>query len=185
MDFIVDDLTSQAREAIYKYCADVSNQRMPVGTSQAPVSRYLAGGSRSVANPFQAWGAGVATGRGPGVYPNPAAPWVEHDNISTMLEEDMIMQMYRNSADGEHFVDKHRTPLINRVANLEPILDELLAKRVLTQEEYDSVRYSGTPQAKMRQLYLYVRGWGITEKDQFYGLLEEKCRPLIRDLERQ
>ncbi|OCT58438.1 hypothetical protein XELAEV_18002376mg [Xenopus laevis] len=159
---------------------------MPVGTSQAPVSHYPAGRSRSVANPFQERHAAAATGRDRRVYPNkPMNPQEEHENISTLIEEDMIMQMYLNSANGEHFIERNRKHLINRVAHLDPILDDLLAKRILTEEQYELVRIRGTAQEKMRQLYHNVRGWGITEKNSFYQSLKENCRPLIRDLESQ
>ncbi|XP_068425875.1 NACHT, LRR and PYD domains-containing protein 1b allele 5-like [Clinocottus analis] len=39
---------------------------------------------------------------------------------------------------GEHFVDKHQCDLIERVNNIKPILDNLLAEGVIPQEDYDN-----------------------------------------------
>uniref|UniRef100_A0A8C5CJY2 CARD domain-containing protein n=1 Tax=Gadus morhua TaxID=8049 RepID=A0A8C5CJY2_GADMO len=53
----------------------------------------------------------------------------------------------------KHFVDKHRSALIQRIRRLAPILDRLLDRKVLSQEEYDAIMAKGTPQDQARQLY--------------------------------
>nr|XP_024656555.1 apoptosis-associated speck-like protein containing a CARD [Maylandia zebra] len=52
-----------------------------------------------------------------------------------------------------HFVDKHRVELIQRVSNIEQILDELQYKEVIDQEQYDKFRALPTSQGRMRELY--------------------------------
>ncbi|KAG8429964.1 hypothetical protein GDO86_018740 [Hymenochirus boettgeri] len=65
----------------------------------------------------------------------------------------------------QHFVDKHRVSLIQRVSNIDPILDDLLALNILSQEQYDTVRTQRTAQERVRELYDCVRSWGREEKD--------------------
>ncbi|MEE6512550.1 hypothetical protein FKM82_019607 [Ascaphus truei] len=83
----------------------------------------------------------------------------------------------------EHFVYKHRATLIERLASLDPILDELLEKRLIHYEQYEKVRCERTSQDKMRMLYRFVRAWGICDLDIFYQILKAKNNPLIKDLE--
>ncbi|XP_078108434.1 NACHT, LRR and PYD domains-containing protein 1 homolog [Sander vitreus] len=82
---------------------------------------------------------------------------------------------------GQHFVDKHRIKLIERVSNIAAILDELLDEDVIQQETYDKIRVLPTCQEKMRELYsgpLNARRC----KDIFYKILEEKERYLVDEL---
>ncbi|KAE8578044.1 hypothetical protein XENTR_v10023294 [Xenopus tropicalis] len=83
---------------------------------------------------------------------------------------------------GQHFVDKHRAELIERIPNIDPVLDELLGDGTLTQEQYDTVRSKGTCQDRMRQLYDCVRAWGDYQKDALFRAIEKHIQPLIRDL---
>ncbi|KAM4697676.1 apoptosis-associated speck-like protein containing a CARD [Rhinophrynus dorsalis] len=85
--------------------------------------------------------------------------------------------------DGKPFVDRHRVALISRMTNVDPVLDELLARELLTDESYGRVRSEITPQDQMRKLYEYMKSWGISDKDQLYEILKEHNGPLIRDLE--
>ncbi|XP_044064230.1 apoptosis-associated speck-like protein containing a CARD isoform X1 [Siniperca chuatsi] len=85
-------------------------------------------------------------------------------------------------ADDIHFVDKHRTALINRVSNIAPILDELVDKNVIQQETYDRIRILPTTQEKMRELYSGCLKASGTCKDIFYKILEENEKYLIADL---
>ncbi|XP_075441296.1 uncharacterized protein LOC142486593 isoform X6 [Ascaphus truei] len=87
------------------------------------------------------------------------------------------------SISAEHFVYKHRATLIERLASLDPILDELLEKRLIHYEQYEKVRCERTSQDKMRMLYRFVRAWGICDLDIFYQILKAKNNPLIKDLE--
>ncbi|NP_001086388.1 PYD and CARD domain containing L homeolog [Xenopus laevis] len=84
---------------------------------------------------------------------------------------------------GQSFVDKHRAALITRMSHIDPVLDNLLDNKILTDEQYDTVRSNRTSQEKMRQLYDYVRSWGRDEKERFYQYLLKHNKPLIKDLE--
>ncbi|XP_075439282.1 apoptosis-associated speck-like protein containing a CARD isoform X1 [Ascaphus truei] len=85
--------------------------------------------------------------------------------------------------DGEHFVEKHRADLISRMSPVDPVLDDLLDQKLLTDEQYDTVRSKATSQEKMRQLYDYVRSWGRPDKDKLLQALKKHNGPLIRALE--
>ncbi|XP_073403325.1 apoptosis-associated speck-like protein containing a CARD [Dendrobates tinctorius] len=87
--------------------------------------------------------------------------------------------------DKEHFVDRHRAALIGRVVLVDPILDDLRQRRLLTGEHYDTVRSKTTSQEKMRELYRHVDSWGSNkDKDCFLESLKKNNLPLVRDLER-
>uniref|UniRef100_A0A3Q2VTT8 Pyrin domain-containing protein n=1 Tax=Haplochromis burtoni TaxID=8153 RepID=A0A3Q2VTT8_HAPBU len=81
-----------------------------------------------------------------------------------------------------HFVDKHRVELIQRVSNIEPILDELLKEKVIQQESYDRIRALQTSQEKMRELYSGPLKAGSASKDVFYQILQRHERLLLNDL---
>ncbi|MEE6520460.1 hypothetical protein FKM82_018345 [Ascaphus truei] len=66
---------------------------------------------------------------------------------------------------------------------VDPVLDELLAQKLLTDEQYDTVRSKATSQEKMRQLYQCSRAWGGPDKDKLLQALKKQNGPLIRDLE--
>ncbi|XP_073502136.1 apoptosis-associated speck-like protein containing a CARD [Phyllobates terribilis] len=87
------------------------------------------------------------------------------------------------SREEEHFVDRHRAQLVDRVALVDPILDDLFQWKLLTSEDYSTVRSMNTPQNKMRQLFCYVDSWGKGDKDQFLKSLRQRNPPLIRNLE--
>ncbi|KAL3980141.1 hypothetical protein ACER0C_016214 [Sarotherodon galilaeus] len=81
-----------------------------------------------------------------------------------------------------HFVDKHRVELIQRVSNIEPILDELVKEKVIQQESYDRIRALQTSQEKMRELYSGPLKAGSASKDVFYQILQTHERLLVNDL---
>ncbi|XP_069805769.1 NACHT, LRR and PYD domains-containing protein 1b allele 2-like [Dendropsophus ebraccatus] len=83
----------------------------------------------------------------------------------------------------EHFVDRHRRALIERMGGINSILDVLLEERLLTTEQYGTVQSMRPQQEAMRQLYDYTRAWGPRDKDKLYEALREYNNPLIRDLE--
>ncbi|XP_069838390.1 uncharacterized protein [Dendropsophus ebraccatus] len=85
--------------------------------------------------------------------------------------------------DGEHFVDRHRVELIQQVAQVDLILDDLYQWELLTHEEYDRVWTRTTSQDKMRQLLRYVESRGHEGKDGFLQSLRKHNAPLVRDLE--
>lgn len=81
----------------------------------------------------------------------------------------------------KHFVDEHRVELIQRVSNIEPILDELKGK-IIQQEAYDEIRAQQTPQEKMRALYNGPLKAGDAAKEAFYQSLKKHEKMLIEDL---
>ncbi|XP_031169368.1 NACHT, LRR and PYD domains-containing protein 1 homolog [Sander lucioperca] len=83
---------------------------------------------------------------------------------------------------GQHFVNKHRIKLIERVSNIGTILDELLDKDVIQPEMYDKIRVLPTCQDKMRELYSGPLNAAGACKDIFYKILEEKERYLVDEL---
>ncbi|KAM5151696.1 uncharacterized protein ACMZJ9_009938 [Mantella aurantiaca] len=82
-----------------------------------------------------------------------------------------------------HFVDKHRTALIERLSNIDSVLDDLLGQSLLTQEQYENIRKREPHQEKMRQLYQYETSWGITDKEKFFQAILRCNMPLVSDLE--
>uniref|UniRef100_A0A667X487 PYD and CARD domain containing n=1 Tax=Myripristis murdjan TaxID=586833 RepID=A0A667X487_9TELE len=90
--------------------------------------------------------------------------------------------MQLNQAD-KHFVDKHRTALIQRVSTVPSLLDELLDSGVIKQEGYNTVMAQATSQAMMRELYKGpLNACGPSGKDIFYEILVELEPVLISDL---
>lgn len=87
-----------------------------------------------------------------------------------------------SSASGEHFVDKHRQALIEAIALVEPILEELLSMDLLTYEQYETVCSKPTSQEQMRELYRYIRMWGNGDKEKIYQILRKHNRPVISRL---
>ncbi|XP_069840699.1 apoptosis-associated speck-like protein containing a CARD isoform X2 [Dendropsophus ebraccatus] len=87
------------------------------------------------------------------------------------------------AADEEHFVDTQRKELVQRVALVEPILDDLYHWKLLTREQYDKVCSKATTQEQMRQLYRQVESFGNDGKNRFLESLREHNAALIRDLE--
>uniref|UniRef100_A0A4W5MZH4 PYD and CARD domain containing n=1 Tax=Hucho hucho TaxID=62062 RepID=A0A4W5MZH4_9TELE len=89
----------------------------------------------------------------------------------------------KNSIKDKHFVDHHRTALIDRVSQLEPILDRLLEKEILTQNAYSEVRAIKTNQKRMRELFDGpLKACGTKGKDIFLDILMKLEPFLISDL---
>ncbi|KAM9098306.1 apoptosis-associated speck-like protein containing a CARD [Sarcophilus harrisii] len=87
------------------------------------------------------------------------------------------------TASEVHFVDQHRTNLINRVTVLDPVLDELFGK-VLNAEQYDTIRAEAVVQKQMRQLYTFMRNWNDACKDMFLEALRKNNPFLVEELEK-
>ncbi|XP_040212045.1 apoptosis-associated speck-like protein containing a CARD [Rana temporaria] len=81
------------------------------------------------------------------------------------------------------FVDEHREALISRCVQVAPILDGLLSKGLIIDEDYDVILAEKTSQDRMRKLYTFIRGWSPSHKKTLYEILKDKNRPLIEDLE--
>ncbi|KAG7241979.1 hypothetical protein INR49_024651 [Caranx melampygus] len=80
----------------------------------------------------------------------------------------------------EHFVDTHEVELISRVTNVNPILDELYAKKVIGDEKFAEISAQATPHAKIRMLCHSLKSRG--SKDIFYELLIKHENFLMKDL---
>lgn len=79
-------------------------------------------------------------------------------------------------------MDEHRLDLIQRVSNIEPILDELLQGEIIQQEAYDQIRAQQTPQERMRALYNGPLKAGDASKEAFYQSLKKHEPMLVKDL---
>lgn len=83
----------------------------------------------------------------------------------------------------EHFVDKHRVELVQRVTNIPAILDQLLREKVILNDDYDTIRSKPINSEKMRAIYDGPMKKGRAAKDVFYRILKEQERFLVQDLE--
>ncbi|XP_038567266.1 uncharacterized protein LOC119897549 [Micropterus salmoides] len=84
---------------------------------------------------------------------------------------------------GQHFVDRHRTALINRVSDTAAILDNLMEKGLISSENYEAVRAKQTTHDQMRDILKFLptaRG-----KDALYKILKEmrNMKALLDELE--
>uniref|UniRef100_A0A3Q3M1T9 NACHT, LRR and PYD domains-containing protein 1b allele 2-like n=1 Tax=Labrus bergylta TaxID=56723 RepID=A0A3Q3M1T9_9LABR len=86
------------------------------------------------------------------------------------------------TSDDQHFVDKYKLQLTDKVSHMDPILDRLLDRGVLQREAYDTIRALPTSQKKMRELYCGCLQAGAASKDIFYQILLENEKFLIDDL---
>ncbi|KAI1894793.1 hypothetical protein AGOR_G00119400 [Albula goreensis] len=88
--------------------------------------------------------------------------------------------------EGRHFIDYHRTALIERVSNVEAILDRLLDKRVLTQQQYEDIASESTSYQKMRKLMNgAIKSGGTKAENELYTILEEVQHYLMDDLKQK
>uniref|UniRef100_A0A8C3SXW0 CARD domain-containing protein n=1 Tax=Chelydra serpentina TaxID=8475 RepID=A0A8C3SXW0_CHESE len=86
------------------------------------------------------------------------------------------------SSTGEHFVDRHRAELIQRVSMVDGVLD-MLCGTVLDNEQYQSIRAERSNPEKMRKLYELMPSWNRVCKDRLYQALKAKHTFLIEELE--
>lgn len=86
------------------------------------------------------------------------------------------------SSDEEHFVDKHRVELTQRVSGIPPILDKLLKAKIISDEDYAEILALKTSQARMRALYSSPVKATRKTKDIFLQILKEEQPYLIEDL---
>ncbi|XP_037128901.1 apoptosis-associated speck-like protein containing a CARD isoform X7 [Syngnathus acus] len=101
--------------------------------------------------------------------------------------EDLIAEHFPKSSASkeEHFVDKHRTELIERVTNIPPILNLLLKKKVIQDPVYEEIcDTKGNPE-KMTKIYRQALKSGICAKDIFFEILKDKEPLLVEDLEKK
>ncbi|XP_077346632.1 NACHT, LRR and PYD domains-containing protein 3-like isoform X1 [Lithobates pipiens] len=87
-----------------------------------------------------------------------------------------------SSPTPKHFVDEHRIELINGVHPIDPVLDNLRVLELLTPQQCSVVTSKPTPEDKMRELYVCLRGWGNEDKDKLLRILEETNKSIMRRL---
>ncbi|KAL7393678.1 hypothetical protein ABVT39_014308 [Epinephelus coioides] len=86
-------------------------------------------------------------------------------------------------AEGKHFVDKHRSQLIDRVCETASVLDALLESDVIQQGTYDEILAVPTHRDRMRKLYSGpLNSAGNVGKDILLNILKEKQKYLIDEL---
>ncbi|KAM9805319.1 apoptosis-associated speck-like protein containing a CARD [Syngnathus typhle] len=83
----------------------------------------------------------------------------------------------------EHFVIKHGTEVIESVTDINPILNSLLQKKVIQDDDYDEIRDTRGHQEKMTKIYGLVLRSGIRAKEIFFEILKEQEPALVEDLE--
>uniref|UniRef100_A0A3B4X1I3 CARD domain-containing protein n=1 Tax=Seriola lalandi dorsalis TaxID=1841481 RepID=A0A3B4X1I3_SERLL len=74
----------------------------------------------------------------------------------------------------DHFVDRHRTVLINGVHDTRAILDKLMDEGLISNETYNALRALTTPQDQMREILRFVSSAGRRSEDAFYQIINEK-----------
>ncbi|XP_056392810.1 baculoviral IAP repeat-containing protein 2-like [Hyla sarda] len=82
----------------------------------------------------------------------------------------------------KHFVIEKRNSLIKVITHVDPVLDDLMEEKLLTQEQYDTIRKKSTNQNKMRELFDYVRSWGPKDLDKFQRILRKHNLAPIKNL---
>uniref|UniRef100_A0A665TT16 CARD domain-containing protein n=1 Tax=Echeneis naucrates TaxID=173247 RepID=A0A665TT16_ECHNA len=82
-----------------------------------------------------------------------------------------------------HFVDKHELELINRVSNVDKILDGLHKQQVIDREKYMAIRKMTTSCDQIRAVYDSLQS-SIKCKDIFYELVKKHEKFLFEKLEK-
>ncbi|XP_063078086.1 NACHT, LRR and PYD domains-containing protein 3-like [Engraulis encrasicolus] len=80
------------------------------------------------------------------------------------------------------FVDGNMAEIIDRVAEVMPIADQLLSQGIIGQETYANIQAAATSQSKMRLLYDGLRSPGDQGKLAFYKILQGRELQLVKDL---
>nr|XP_040022415.1 apoptosis-associated speck-like protein containing a CARD isoform X2 [Gasterosteus aculeatus aculeatus] len=90
----------------------------------------------------------------------------------------------RDGSAEKHFVDEHRTALINRVTNVAAILDDLIDEEVISKVHYDEIMALSPRQSQMRKLYGPLYGAGRAAKEVFFKSLQNNEKFLMQDLQK-
>ncbi|CAK6984131.1 NACHT%2C LRR and PYD domains-containing protein 1b allele 2-like [Scomber scombrus] len=88
-----------------------------------------------------------------------------------MIRKDDYQKGSSYQEQGQHFVDRHRTDLINRVTDTGTILDQLQDRRIISNENYDTVRALKTTQDQMREILRFLNSAGRAGKDALYEIM--------------
>uniref|UniRef100_W5MBX3 PYD and CARD domain containing n=1 Tax=Lepisosteus oculatus TaxID=7918 RepID=W5MBX3_LEPOC len=99
------------------------------------------------------------------------------------MEEECRKTRFFFASTEVHFVDRHRSALIQRVTMVAPILDALLTKKYVSQEEYSLILEERTPASRMRALLTGpMVTCGKRGKDELCRILEQEQPILMEDL---
>ncbi|EMP23922.1 Apoptosis-associated speck-like protein containing a CARD [Chelonia mydas] len=111
-----------------------------------------------------------------------AAVDVTIDVFTQINLRDSAAKLRKEREKGEHFVNRHRADLIQRVCMVDSIID-MLYGTMLDEEQYQSIRAEKTNPDKMRKLYEFMPSWNWYCKEQLYQALKAKNKFLIEELE--
>lgn len=82
-----------------------------------------------------------------------------------------------------HFIDRHYWDLIKVILMVDPVLDDLLDEKLLTQDQFNKIMKMATSQRKMVKLSETINKWKHTQKDKVYLALRQHNYHSIRPLE--
>ncbi|XP_073491964.1 uncharacterized protein [Aquarana catesbeiana] len=82
-----------------------------------------------------------------------------------------------------HFIDRHYWDLIKVILMVDPVLDDLLDEKLLTQDQFNKIMKMTTSQRKMVKLSETINKWKHTQKDKVYLALRQHNYHSIRPLE--
>ncbi|XP_063049724.1 apoptosis-associated speck-like protein containing a CARD [Engraulis encrasicolus] len=93
-------------------------------------------------------------------------------------------QLNKTRQHGDHFVDRHRTDLIQCVTAVDSVLDKLLKKKVIDHEIYNNIKVKKTRQDQMRELLAHGNIRCLKKgKDILYKTLREIDPFMVKALE--
>ncbi|XP_043914203.1 receptor-interacting serine/threonine-protein kinase 2-like [Protopterus annectens] len=109
---------------------------------------------------------------------NPESSSSGRSIISTDSDTD-----YRYPAGQEQPFIMHYFPqLVERLSNIDPILDSLYSKSYISSSEYSIIRSKRVYHDKVRETLLFLKNKGTDAMNQFYLLLQEYDHFLVEDL---
>ncbi|XP_035274361.1 apoptosis-associated speck-like protein containing a CARD [Anguilla anguilla] len=116
-------------------------------------------------------GANVATGAGA------ASPTAARGNCGSATN------CSPKPTEGQHFVDKNHVELITRITAVNPILDRLYRKKLISIEMFRRITAEKTPEDQMRKLlYDVILPQGEGAKDELVAILDEQQSYIMETL---
>ncbi|XP_077306242.1 uncharacterized protein LOC143925650 [Lithobates pipiens] len=92
--------------------------------------------------------------------------------------DDDCQMIFRN-----HFLDQNQKELIEKVINVDPVLQDLLDQRLLTEKQYTKLRAKPSSEEKMKLLCDMIYNWSYINKDKVYDILRRHNYEELRALE--
>ncbi|XP_040274032.1 uncharacterized protein LOC120989776 [Bufo bufo] len=86
------------------------------------------------------------------------------------------------SRAGDHFIDKHKEDLIERMQNVLPVICDLCDEGLLNEQEEIHITYTLDPKFMMRRLYDIIRHWDDDDKKELIQILYKHDPSVIEDL---